>query len=407
MSEADDSTGIVASTSSGTGSDANTSLQSGLAQTFDWKGLASQAGTIGVNIAEGLSSANNVNSSSSRSANIRYGISKGLISSGNPYAMAAGAALAGLQASGGFADTSMTKGDALAESMGLGKSYDTKNKILSWAIPGAGWFAKKTQSYDMSDELKSMSSAYSGTSASALTAQNNSSAKLMGRRNRKKMNNFINEVQRQDNLIQDIYNNNKDNQNAQLSMSQMLSNNVTNNLLGGMNYNLARAARLGGILSKRRERYDRVAKSFWDSVRMKQGGALEVETKEDKLARLFWENVKMTTNPQKFQDGGTMNVIPEGNLHARKHHMEDDEHITKKGIPVIDAEGHQQAEIEVNELILTYEVTKTIEAWWKEWESTEDLQRKNELAIICGKYLCDQLMNNTDDRTGLIKKTKI
>jgi len=42
-----------------------------------------------------------------------------------------------------------------------------------------------------------------------------------------------------------------------------------------------------------------------------------------------------------LQNGGTVNVIPEGALHARKHHMEDDEHITKKGIPVVDINGKQ------------------------------------------------------------------
>jgi hypothetical protein len=35
-----------------------------------------------------------------------------------------------------------------------------------------------------------------------------------------------------------------------------------------------------------------------------------------------------------------MNVIPEGSLHARLHHMENAEGLTKKGIPVVTiAEG--------------------------------------------------------------------
>jgi len=36
-----------------------------------------------------------------------------------------------------------------------------------------------------------------------------------------------------------------------------------------------------------------------------------------------------------------MNVIPEGSLHARLHHMENAENFTKKGIPVIDNNGEQ------------------------------------------------------------------
>jgi hypothetical protein len=36
-----------------------------------------------------------------------------------------------------------------------------------------------------------------------------------------------------------------------------------------------------------------------------------------------------------------MNVIPEGSLHARLHHMEGADNLTKKGIPVVDNEGNQ------------------------------------------------------------------
>ena len=39
-------------------------------------------------------------------------------------------------------------------------------------------------------------------------------------------------------------------------------------------------------------------------------------------------------NSPKFKDGGKVNVIPEGALHARLHHMDIDG-ITKKGIPVV------------------------------------------------------------------------
>jgi hypothetical protein len=42
-----------------------------------------------------------------------------------------------------------------------------------------------------------------------------------------------------------------------------------------------------------------------------------------------------------FKDGGQMNVIPEGSLHARLHHMENADNLTKKGIPVVDNNGEQ------------------------------------------------------------------
>jgi hypothetical protein len=41
---------------------------------------------------------------------------------------------------------------------------------------------------------------------------------------------------------------------------------------------------------------------------------------------------------QKFKEGGSFNIIPEGALHARKNNMEV-ENITKKGIPVVDKDG--------------------------------------------------------------------
>jgi hypothetical protein len=41
-----------------------------------------------------------------------------------------------------------------------------------------------------------------------------------------------------------------------------------------------------------------------------------------------------------FKDGGAVNVIPEGNLHARLHHMEDADNLTKKGVPVVDKDGN-------------------------------------------------------------------
>ena len=97
-----------------------------------------------------------------------------------------------------------------------------------------------------------------------------------------------------------------------------------------------------------------------------------------------------------FQEGGQMNVIPEGSLHARLHHMEDDEHITKKGIPVVDLNGKQQAEIERNEIIFRKEVTSKLEELAKDGS--------DEAAIEAGKLLATEIIENTDDRTGLIEE---
>lgn len=101
-----------------------------------------------------------------------------------------------------------------------------------------------------------------------------------------------------------------------------------------------------------------------------------------------------------FKEGGKMNVIPEGALHARLHHMENAEGLTKKGIPVVSiAEGgelEQQAEIELNEIIFSLEVTQKLE---KLMEDGSD-----NAAIEAGKLLVQEIFENTDDRTGLIDK---
>lgn len=126
---------------------------------------------------------------------------------------------------------------------------------------------------------------------------------------------------------------------------------------------------------------------------------------------------------QKFQNGG--NLIPSGALHKNKHNLESVNselkgEITKKGIPVISyaekgdileyekdgktpkllAEGGeviQHAEIEKDEVILNISLTKKL----------VELMKKDtpESMIEAGKILARELMENTQDNTGLIEKT--
>ena len=122
---------------------------------------------------------------------------------------------------------------------------------------------------------------------------------------------------------------------------------------------------------------------------------------DDHLERLF--NVL-----PKFQNGGSINVIPDGALHARKHNM-DMKGITKKGIPVVsekDGGIEQQAEIERNEVILRLEVTQKLEELEKKFYSDESTQEeKDEYALEAGKLLVYELLENTIDNTGLLNET--
>ena len=124
---------------------------------------------------------------------------------------------------------------------------------------------------------------------------------------------------------------------------------------------------------------------------------------------------------KKFKEGGSVgnsdipeieettqkNVIPEGALHKNKHHMEHAEGLTKKGIPVIDDDGEQQAEIEHSEIIFTLEVTKKLEEYYKIFYSDASTNKEKEQAALdAGKLLVYQILENTEDRTGLIESCK-
>lgn len=137
----------------------------------------------------------------------------------------------------------------------------------------------------------------------------------------------------------------------------------------------------------------------------RQGMKIEYIKRAQKIARngcklekpyFIPEDWNPTTEPQKFQNGGSVNVIPTGALHARLHHMDTGDNITKKGIPVVDNDNNQQAEIERDEIIFRKEVTEKIEKLCKDGS--------DEAALECGKLLTEEIINNTDDKSGLVPK---
>lgn len=149
------------------------------------------------------------------------------------------------------------------------------------------------------------------------------------------------------------------------------------------------------------------------TLRAKQGAKI----KEVKRLSSLYNKRLISKEPLKegttveFKNGGSINVIPEGALHARKNNLTEInpelEGITKKGIPVISKEEGgemiQHAEIECNELILRLEATKKIEELRNLYNSSENTKDKDSLAIEAGKLLTIEIMENTDDRTGLMK----
>lgn len=117
---------------------------------------------------------------------------------------------------------------------------------------------------------------------------------------------------------------------------------------------------------------------------------------------------------QSFKSGGKIekeNIIPTGALHKNLHHIEEanpelEGKITKKGIPVGTYEDGgeflQNAEIESGEIIYSLDVTKQIEEYCNNYKESGD----DNIAIECGKYLVDQIFNNTRDDDKVIKKTE-
>ena len=140
---------------------------------------------------------------------------------------------------------------------------------------------------------------------------------------------------------------------------------------------------------------DKQSLNYWENLNggyqpmyVKQGKKLPTKQDIEKV-----RNILSKPKLAQFKSGGS--IIPEGALHARKNNMEGaGKDFTHKGIPVMDKDGNQQAEIERNEIIFSLEVTKKLELYAK--------QGTEEAALKAGKLLVDEIFNNTDDRTGLI-----
>lgn len=119
-------------------------------------------------------------------------------------------------------------------------------------------------------------------------------------------------------------------------------------------------------------------------------------------AKKIQEEVRME-EVASFKNGGAVNVIPDGALHAHKHHLEDVdgkfEEVTTKGIPVITEEKggdiKQHAEVEREEIIFNLDVTKQLEKLMQDGS--------DEAAIEAGKLLVHEILENTVDNTGLLK----
>lgn len=260
------------------------------------------------------------------------------------------------------------------------KILDSKfMKLTPMGLVNAFGAKKADTIYKDNETWEQQGSAYGGSMAKvddALTKSGKKYGAFSGKA-RRKANAQIAEAKRQQNLVSDI------NQEAQdaFAASNYSGIGLRNELaLSGGYRNMAIGRNGMKILD---------AESQW---------AREVLTKAK-----IRPKEKLEEQSPKFAEGGKVNVIPDGALHAHKHHLEDIspeyEQVTSKGIPVVtEEEGgklKQHAEIERNEIIFRLEVTKKLEELMKDGS--------DDAAIEAGKLLAHEIINNTVDNTGLME----
>lgn len=335
-------------------------------------------------------------------------------------AMKVGAFLGdGIQALGGGTDQ-MTTTDQIMDS-----------SFFSWNIGAINGFGgKRADTFSVNkDTLAKVGSSYTGTSKLIQDAASKSGKKygLLSGGSRRKANRQMADARIKQNIMTDISDTASD-QRAMKNEYNVL--NYKFNLNGGYDQRYMRAAKSG---MKLQDKIDFIKNEVnirtvinlntkeieWNPI-IEEAEDWEpiIEYKEGGNLPELWEPVIEDTiswepiiTIEEFKEGGTIkeelespeieetnqkNLIPEGALHKNKHHMENTEGLTQKGIPVIDNEGEQQAEIELDEIIFTLEVTKKLEELYKEGT--------DEAAIEAGKLLVKEILFNTDDRTGLIAK---
>ena len=308
----------------------------------------------------------------------------------------------------------------------LGKGFGGGMKALKLFSDLTGSiFGIKTQDFakDMAT-LETVGGSYGGSSALIADAANKAGKKygLFGLGAKRRANKLIDRARIQQYAMQGIADDARDLNSIRSYMDPYYLQ-YESNMSGGYDQRYMHVAKLGGTLTLNRG--TALQNSLLESF--KKGGTIEFKA-EITGTEVYdsWEPVIDFDEISLLKEGGSIkqpeievietntvqkSVIPDGALHKNKHNLDkvgvDDKEMTKKGIPVVDNNGEQQAEIELNEIIFTLEVTKELEKRYKEYYDDDTKQsRKDELALEAGKLLWKEIIYNTDDRTGLIDALK-
>ena len=286
--------------------------------------------------------------------------------------------------------------------------------FFSWNIGMLNGFAgKKSDSFAVDqDILAEVGSSYGGTVDAMGDAAEKAGKKygLFSSKARKKANKAIADAKAKQSLMGDIADSASDQRLAVQSMGEQTGLAYSLMTDGGYNQKYTYAAKQGGILEwnlvETLEWEPQVILN-WELPEFKEGGSIELQEELEWIPEFKNGGKTDDSDIPEIEETNQKNVIPEGALHKNKHHMEHAEGLTKKGIPVIDDDGEQQAEIEHSEIIFTLEVTKKLEEYYEIFYSEESsTKEKEQAAIDAGKLLVFQILENTEDRTGLIESCK-
>lgn len=293
-----------------------------------------------------------------------------LMSTGNPYAMIAGAAFKTLSAvdqATGMAINTIDKNQA--SDVGISKGQRILNNVLGF-FPGnpiSAIASTKTSKADqMTSETASLSNAFGGSVNDVVTAGGMGDNRYLFGGD--KINSFIDKTNRDNRLLTEMGMTNTQRKQsnygtdlAQQNMNRYAGNTYNANRIGKNGLKLMTVSEIRTILEQRKES---AIKTF------QNGGVIGVD----------------------------VNVIAEGKYHAHLNHLEDtgNEGLTKKGIPVVaHAEGgevEQVAEIEKKEIIFRLEVTEKLEELYKDGSE--------EAMIEAGKLIAIEIIENTQDNSG-------
>lgn len=415
------------------------SLSSGLQLMSNWKNLSNQdraAGAAGIggqaadtldNMFLGKQHAND--STLTKGLNSAYDSMSNAAMAFNPYlggAMKIGKLAADGLSALGLKTDQMTNTDRILDSSFM------KFTPASWAND---MFGKTTQQFSSNKKtIEKVGRDYTDSVNTIEDAVSKADKKygLFSNGARNRANRLIDTARAQQNIMTNISNEYQD----QLANKSYLAyTRYGQDINGGIQQQYLRAAKHGAILQRINLRKHRkggqlkdkidieVKQEQWQPIinleypevsKLKEGGQLEESKEWAPIISLDIQKLEeggKTDKPKqesdKIEETNQKNVIPEGALHAHKHHMENAEDLTKKGIPVVDNNGEQQAEIERNEIIFSLEVTKQLEDLHKRYQGYTNTQKeKDELAIEAGKLLVYEILHNTEDRTGLIKECK-